>query len=1385
MNCRTTVRATILAALIFTPLFAQPRAIVTDGAGPWRDAQWGFAVSQMSALLTDAGYSVTTVSPADLASAIDSPNVLVAVPSLESLPFECFQAIVAHVNAGGTLMATGGEPFRSPLYRTPDRRFLDAAAYQQAVGSPPPQGPLPFINIPTLAPADREQYVAASGVRVPVTRNRGLFASAGFFTTSRYRVIGDLLLPAATLYDNSYFSFSRDGAPSSAHGLIVWLPWPQLFDPLRAQLIAALRAAPRRLYLDGAGADHMVWLPGEVITGKAIVLNGADTPIDATLQWSVSGPSGATAQPAQTMTLGPGELRQVPLLLQNLPNGDYTLRFHLTAGAQETDHFESPIRVLNPILTRQPDQKIRIVDGAFFAGDKHIFLRGVNYWPRFISGVPAGEFNGQSWLESIQYDPDLIEADLTEIAGLGFNLLNIQFSDLEALWDEEGRNLIDFLERCRTHGIWVQISLRSTVTNAAYDGQITSTLEKYLRAAYLPGNDRVFAYELLWEPMIGTHDKGGQGRLVNGQLVYNTGRLVLDPDWRSWVNDQYGSLANAEQAWGFTAPRDDTGQLTNPLDQQIQNDGPWRVMVAAYRRFLDDYIGRNLGAIARQIRRTDPDTLLTYRNWVTMTDVHNTSTGYDIGAGAAHLDFVSPEHYAPVLLWPDARAYGLISAYSRYRAGGKPVVWAEYGADIGGKGGNSASRAAQAAVCDAMMRVLADGGANGASVWWWPGGFGPLDGTDFGIIDPDGTPRACARTLAQWNATFGATPPDVASDPPATLTVDRDSDARGSYGLFLNNQDAYVQTRQSGRSVVLADRGTGTDTATMPLIQVGNVAYSGTGPLKYANAEIGGIRVICPNVDATVENGSTLTLPSGTACQITPTLVNSGEAQWLAGVTLHTSAGDVALAASLAPLQRTTMGPLDFTMGQSATTLTGRMKIAGAGDFGEVLKLNFVTAACTIAVSPVKIASVPAGGATGTFTINAPAGCAWDVFYDQPWITLIEDIGTVTYTIAANSGPKRQATIAIANNRFTLTQDGAASAAPSAKASLSPATLSFGNAALGTSTAAQSVQLTNSGSGALNLLSISPGGLNSGDFSTTNNCPPTIATGSRCTIQVTFAPTAAGVRTASLFVVGNLSGAPPAVTLSGAGTATGPAPAIQAIVDSWGYSAGVAPGLWVTIAGTNLGGAPQTWNLDGVQNLPTSLGGTKVTFNGSPAALLYVSPMQINALVPAAVQAGPVQVIVQSNGISSAPFNITAKAAQPAVYAPPIADGSAFYVTAALAGTATLIGNNATDPRVARAAYPGDTLDLYMIGLGATTDSSKFITDQVFSGAFPVSAPVTATVGGKSANVLFAGLTAPGLYLVRIVLPSDVAAGAQPLKVSMGGIDTRTSLLLQVASPPN
>jgi len=1377
-------RATAIAIFLSLPLFAQSsKAILVDGPGPWRDGQWTFTLSQFRSLLSDAGYSITTVTPEALAPAVQGSNVLLAIPSLESLPFDTYEAVIAHVTAGGGLMASGGQPFRDALYLTSGGTWLDYAAYLQATGSPPPQGSFKAPYISTLSPAT-QQYLDSSGLYRPVPRYRGIFAPG----ESRYRVIGDLLAPAATIHTNSGSYYSGLQPIGGAGAQIIWLPWPQLSDPLRGELVAALAASAMRLSLLSAGTNQPLWLPGEDINGVVSVAYYGSSPVTASIEWSIAGPAGVMPQPAIAVPLtawppqDTGSAARVPIDLGQLPTGDYTLTVRLMMGSQELDHIDSPVRVLNPVATRQPDQKIRVVNGSFMMGGQHFFPRGVNYWPRYVAGSEDDLFIFSGWLNSNEYDPDIIEADLTEIAALGFNVVNIEY---EGLWGDQGREVADFLERCRNHGLWARIALLVSGDSAAYQWSLAPDLDTVLQAGFLPGNDRVFAYEILWEPMVGDYYQ----------------RQNLDPEWEIWVDQQYGSVDVAQKAWNLTAPVDNTGELTNPSDDQMENDGPWRILVAAYRRFLDDFLGRNIGLFARTMRRDDPDGLLTYRDWTTMTQVYNSQTGYDIGTGVAHLDFVSPERYYPSLLWPDDRAYGLVTAYSRYRSGGKPVHWAEFGADVGGGGATASSLAAQSAICDTMMRQVQDDGSNGASVWWWPGGQSPKDNTDFGIMNADGTPRASATTLAQWNRTFAASPPDLAAfGPPQTVVVDRDSDARGSYGLFLNYQAAYVQARQAGMSVVLTDQGAGTDTSTMPLLQVGNVPYAGSGPLKFANAEFAGIHVVCPTLDVTVENTSVVPVPPGAVCQMTATLVNTGEARWLPssapsrGVTLQTTTGNATLPAPLSPFERIAMAPITVTMGQNlgelGMTWTGRMQIAGVGAFGESLFLRLVpdttvTGDCAVSLNSNGPISAPAAGASGIIRVATGSGCHWTTLNQPPvsWVVLAPDAGigsgSVTYTIAANPGPARSGAVTIAGHPFTTSQAGSEAIPLAAAPGLSSTSLSFGSQTVGAAAATQSVTLTNSGTAALNLAGIGTGGLNSGDFAETDNCGASLAAGSTCTAKITFSPAAPGPREASLLIAGNISGPLPTVALTGVGVASGGAPVIQSIVDAWGYTAGVAPGLWATILGTNLAGPPQTWNVTGTQ-LPTAIGPVTVTFNNRPAVLLYASATQINALVPASVGAGPATVVVQVNGVVSPAFSISSASAHPAVYAPPNADGSTFFVTAALAGTATLIGNSATDPRVLRAAYPGDTLDLYMIGLGATLDPAAFVTDRNFAGAFPVSADVTASVGGEPAKVAFAGLTTPGLYLVRIVVPSDLPAGAQSLQVSAGGIATRAGLVLQV-----
>src|SRR5207249_2181826 len=123
-------------------------------------------------------------------------------------------------------------------------------------------------------------------------------------------------------------------------------------------------------------------------------------------------------------------------------------------------------------------------------------------------------------------------------------------------------------------------------------------------------------------------------------------------------------------------------------------------------------------------------------------------------------------------------------------------------------------------------------------------------------------------------------------------------------------------------------------------------------------------------------------------------------------------------------------------------------------------------------------------------------------------------------------------------------------------ASLSTNRLTFMNQNVGSSSAAQGVMLTNTGTVPMTITVLGITGTNPGDFFQTNNCllsPATLATGASCTITVTFKPTAtvaaggsctisatfapvtAAAKTASITVTDNSAGSPHSVALTGTG----------------------------------------------------------------------------------------------------------------------------------------------------------------------------------------------------------------------------------------------------------
>jgi Abnormal spindle-like microcephaly-assoc'd, ASPM-SPD-2-Hydin len=100
---------------------------------------------------------------------------------------------------------------------------------------------------------------------------------------------------------------------------------------------------------------------------------------------------------------------------------------------------------------------------------------------------------------------------------------------------------------------------------------------------------------------------------------------------------------------------------------------------------------------------------------------------------------------------------------------------------------------------------------------------------------------------------------------------------------------------------------------------------------------------------------------------------------------------------------------------------------------------------------------------------------------------------------------------------------------------VSPLAVAFPAQRAGTTSAATTVTVSNTGTVALGFNSISFSGANAGDFTKTTTCGTTLAYGSTCTVSVKFAPTAGGARSAGLVV--DTDAGVRTVNLTGTGTA--------------------------------------------------------------------------------------------------------------------------------------------------------------------------------------------------------------------------------------------------------
>ena len=196
------------------------------------------------------------------------------------------------------------------------------------------------------------------------------------------------------------------------------------------------------------------------------------------------------------------------------------------------------------------------------------------------------------------------------------------------------------------------------------------------------------------------------------------------------------------------------------------------------------------------------------------------------------------------------------------------------------------------------------------------------------------------------------------------------------------------------------------------------------------------------------------------------------------------------------------------------------------------------------------------------------------------------------------------------------------------------------------------------------------------------------------------------------------------------------------------FTAEFVPGEFISIFGADLATTIAT-----DPTLPTGLGGVQVLVNGAPAAVRYVSPGQVNAVIPLGIDTGIASIqVVNSLGTSNTVSNYVGET-QPGIF------NSATSAPAVFHGNNTIV--SASNPAVA-----GEELAVYLTGLG-TLDSSGNATNLRY---------MSVDFSGVTGTIDYAGIE-PGTplavgagYQMNVTVPGGTSSGLNYL--SIGGLNS-------------
>ncbi len=267
------------------------------------------------------------------------------------------------------------------------------------------------------------------------------------------------------------------------------------------------------------------------------------------------------------------------------------------------------------------------------------------------------------------------------------------------------------------------------------------------------------------------------------------------------------------------------------------------------------------------------------------------------------------------------------------------------------------------------------------------------------------------------------------------------------------------------------------------------------------------------------------------------------------------------------------------------------------------------------------------------------------------------------------------------------------------------------------------------------------------------------------TTAMPFVRTVAPIPSTGSIVVLTTSGF---TALSGNYDAAVAPPQISAVVNAADGTSPVAPGGLISIYGSNMAATNQATS---TLPLPTAMGQSCLVINGTLTPLIFVSPTQINAQLPSLVNGSATMTIHTPGGVSDN-FKFSANATAPSVFLSGTAGPETGLATIVRADNGQLV--TPTNP-----IHAGDTIIIYLTGLGATTPAVK---DGMPAPGSPLASALvapTVTLGGTALGVSYAGLVPGevGLYQINASVPLHPTQGVSiPLVISQGQSSTTVNV---------